>query len=514
MRPRAILASAILVLWAGVVATHVRREYFKPLAVRLEEGARGLAPGRHVYLVRMGGRAVGLANSQVDTTDTGFLLEDVLALDVPAQGELHSAEARTRVELDEGLRLRSFAFRLDSELGRYEVEGTARGDSLDLVLRTGGDEQRSRVRLDAAAVLPIAVPVRLAAAGELAAGTEFRVPLFDPSVLAVRDAVIRVLAHDTLVVPADTAVFDEESRRWSVAAYDTIPAWQVEQSMGGLAVSSWVDGDGHIVRAESALGFTLERLPFEVARDEWRASRADPRLAQGYGAIIEATAIASDVRRGDGPRDRLAVRLLDVDLEGFDLAGGRQRLRGDTLLVERESLEGLEAGYRLPYRGDAAVAAELEATPLVQAADPKIVAAARRIAAGSTDPVEVARRLNAWVYDALAKEITPSVPSARQVLDARRGDCNEHTVLYVALARALGLPARTAVGLVHVEGRFYYHAWPEVWLGEDWLAVDPTLGQFPADASHLRFLNGGLARQVELIRLIGKLQLDVLTADR
>jgi transglutaminase-like putative cysteine protease len=110
----------------------------------------------------------------------------------------------------------------------------------------------------------------------------------------------------------------------------------------------------------------------------------------------------------------------------------------------------------------------------------------------------------------LRKRITPSIPSALQVLDARQGDCNEHTVLYVALARSLGLPARTAVGLVHIRGRFYYHAWPEVWLGGEWIAIDPTLGQAPADASHLRFLVGGLARQVELVRLIGRLSVDIL----
>ena len=97
-----------------------------------------------------------------------------------------------------------------------------------------------------------------------------------------------------------------------------------------------------------------------------------------------------------------------------------------------------------------------------------------------------------------------------QVLESLQGDCNEHTVLYVALARSIGLPARTAVGLVHIRGRFYYHAWPEVMLQDRWVATDPTLGQHPADASHLRFLTGGLARQLELIRLIGKLRLDIL----
>jgi transglutaminase-like putative cysteine protease len=203
------------------------------------------------------------------------------------------------------------------------------------------------------------------------------------------------------------------------------------------------------------------------------------------------------------------VRLLNVDLTGFDLDGGRQTLRGDTLLIRRDRIAARSAGYSLPYRAGGDPAEQLAATPLVQADDARIVATARRIAAGSTAPAEVAERLNEWVYRSLRKEITPSIPSAVQVLESMEGDCNEHPVLYVALARALGLPTRKAVGVVHLDGRFFYHAWPEVWL-DDWVAVDPTLGQFPADPAHVRFLVGGLARQVELIRLIGRLELDII----
>jgi hypothetical protein len=46
----------------------------------------------------------------------------------------------------------------------------------------------------------------------------------------------------------------------------------------------------------------------------------------------------------------------------------------------------------------------------------------------------------------------------------------------------------------------------------DWVAVDPTFGQFPADAAHLRFVVGGLARQAELFRLIGNLKIQVVEA--
>lgn len=504
------LGTLIICSWVVVVALHARREYFKPVALRLEAAARLLEPGSSYYLARMGGHAVGLATSRLDTIPGGFLLSDQLMLEIPAQGTSQRAVLETRAELTSALALREFSFRLDSEVGRYEVQGRARGDTLlEFEIGAGSTVERSEVRVPADVVLPAALPLRLAAAGLLRTGADYQIQLFDPSTLSERSAQVRVLAYDTLIVP-DSAAYDPAGGGWLVGAYDTIPVWQIEESYGAMRTVSWLDADGRLVRAESPLGFTLERTAYELAREEWDRARRDPLLARGYGAIIEGTAIASDVDPGRvAALDQLAVRLLGVELEGFDLAGGRQRLQGDTLVVTRERLPELEVSYRLPYQGGGEAALELEATPLIQAADPRIVEAARRIAGDEHDPVRVARKLSDWVYRSLEKEVTLSVPSAVQVLEARRGDCNEHTVLYVALARALGLPARTAVGVVHLNGRFYYHAWPEVWLDE-WVAVDPTFGQAPADAAHLRFLVGGMARQVELIRLIGRLQLEVL----
>ncbi len=77
-----------------------------------------------------------------------------------------------------------------------------------------------------------------------------------------------------------------------------------------------------------------------------------------------------------------------------------------------------------------------------------------------------AEKLTRYVNALLDKKPTVSLPSAREVLRTKVGDCNEHTALYVAMARALGIPARIAVGLVYIHGAFYYHAWPEVYLDE------------------------------------------------
>ena len=110
----------------------------------------------------------------------------------------------------------------------------------------------------------------------------------------------------------------------------------------------------------------------------------------------------------------------------------------------------------------------------------------------------------------LEKKPTISLPSALEVLRTKVGDCNEHTALFVALARSIGIPARINVGLVYVHGAFYYHAWPEVYLDEGggrglWLPVDPTLNQFPADATHLRLARGGLDKQAAILPFVGRL---------
>lgn len=507
MTTRRVLATVILACWAGVVGWHVRREYFRPDAERLALGARSLAPGTHFFTVTMDGAAIGLATAKLDTIGSGFVLEDNLVLDVPALDTVARAVASTRVELDDSLSLVAFEFRLESAVGRFGAAGRRGADGALAVSLEGGGDSRP-VELEGGALLDAAVPVRLAAAGVLEPGREVTVRVFDPSTLSTRSATVRITARDTLILPDSVGL--DAAGRFIATGMDTIPVWRVEQEFGGVRIASWVDDDGMTVRAESPLGFTIERTAYELAQQAWNDARLDPKLAAGYGVLIEGTAVASDVALDDiEALDVLHVRLENVELAGFDLDGGRQTLRGDTLEIRRGRVP-VTAGYRLPWSGGGPVALELEATPLIQADDARLIEAARSATAGTADPLEAAVRLNAWVHETLRKEITPSIPSALQVLDARRGDCNEHTVLYVALARAIGLPARTAVGLVHIRGRFYYHAWPEVWLNGEWIALDPTLGQAPADASHIRFLVGGLARQVELVRLIGRLSVDIL----
>jgi transglutaminase-like putative cysteine protease len=323
---------------------------------------------------------------------------------------------------------------------------------------------------------------------------------------------IRIDAESLFVV-GDSARFERSDRRWVVAREDTVRAWRLStDGPGGFA--GWVDEQGRIVRLSQTLGFDLVRTAYEVAFENWRATRVrDGARVTRRRDVLETTAIAASVPMAREAVRTLRLRLRGVELGGFDLAGNGQRLAGDTIEILRARTDSLVTSYAaLRDRGARRLLApSLAPEPLVQSSHPEIRELAYRLKGSSGNPTEIARRLLGWVHDSLHKEVTVSVPSALQVLRARAGDCNEHTQLFVALARAVDIPARTAAGLAYIGGRFYYHAWPEVWLGR-WVPVDPTFGQFPADAAHIRFVYGGLGRQAELVRLMGTLRIDVLDA--
>ena len=505
----------------------MRREYFKPNAIRIREAALRVGPGAEFYTISMGGSAIGYASSTVDTTREGLRVQDLMVVDIDALGKVQRTQLGTNIRLTRDLRVRSFEATLTAPGGTFHARGDVEGDSVLTVSIDAGTSspQNTRIRLKRPLVLSSMVPLQLAFSHRLAPGQVYALPVLDPMLMEERDVTVRVLAESTLVVP-DSARLDSATRRWVPAREDTLRAWKVSEDYGGVSTESWIDRQGRVVSAVSPVGFRMQRTAFEMAVQNWRLDAASGRAAAaiarggtggggGGSDIIAATAITANVELAPENLGVLRVRLGNVQLGGFDLAGGRQVLEGDTLVVRRETGMGGLAGpqprlyvTRLPVR-DTALTAELASEPLVQSDDPRIQAQARQIAGRERRAGPAAELLTHWVFGNLKKEITISVPSAVQVLEDRRGDCNEHTVLYVALARALGLPARTAAGLVYLRGRFYYHAWPEVWLGQ-WVAVDPTFDQFPADASHLRFVIGGLARQVELLRLIGRLQVTVV----
>jgi transglutaminase-like putative cysteine protease len=505
-------AALILVAWAVSLGWLVRRELGQTPTARLTEAALSVAPGAAFYRLDLGGQQVGLTSVTIDTVETGLAVTDVLALDVAALGALHRTRAISRSRVNRALRLQSVDAQFMSDLGRYAAHAVVSGDTLlTVTLGWGNALATTHVPLTSSIVLPSLLPLRLAFGGELKPGRAYAVSVFDPLLFTARSVRVRVAAESTLVV-SDSASYDSTAMAWVPATLDTVRAFGIEQEAGGIRTRAWIDAQGRVVRSESPVAFTMERSVFEIAavnfrhRDTVRLVRAS--AAPGPGEVIPITAVAARAPLRPDTAGTVAVRLRGVDLGGLALASARQRLAGDTLIVRRESASALEARYRLPAR-DAALRPFLTPEPLIQSDHPRLQAQARLIVGAERDPAQAARLLLAWVHRHLAHRAAGGIPSALQALTAAQGDCNEATALYVALARAVGLPARAAAGLLALGGRFYYHAWPEVYLS-DWVAVDPLLDEFPADAAHLRFVVGALARQAELLPRIGRLTLEML----
>ena len=512
-------AIGILAVWVLSVGWLVKRELFRSTGARLADAALSVPPGSMFYRLDLGSQQVGFSSTTLDTLTDSIRVQDAFVLDVAAVGKLRRTTVRSVAFLSRTLRLQRVDVNFDGDIGTFVAHGRVIGDTLLRVsIVSDNDSQVTRIPLTGPITLPSLLPLRLAFGGELRHGRSYSARLFDPLLLATRDVTVRMVAESTLVV-ADSADLDSTTMAWGPEHFDTVRAFRIDHEAHGVRATNWIDAQGRVVIASSPVGFAMERSAFEIAYENFRR-RDTARVARNSANpdpadVIPVTALTAGVRASPpGPGlARIRVRLSGVDLTGFDrLLGGspRQRLTGDTLEVTREGALPVHAApYRLPSR-DSALARWLQPEPLVQSWDPRIAAQARLVI-GTRDksPARAAELLTHWVHANVRREVAKTVPSAEKVLETRRGDCNAFTTLYVAMARSAGLPARTVSGLLYLNGRFYYHAWPEVYLG-DWVAVDPTFDQYPADAAHLRFAIGGLARQVELFPLVGRLTLEVL----
>jgi hypothetical protein len=532
------LSLVTLVAWVvsmGVLVTRAYLQASSNLAVDLARYGSA-AEWRGVYYR---GEKVGFTVSQTVPTGEGFELQEDGRLQMSLLGATTAATIRTKAQVDRAFVLRSFEFSLDPGTGPVAISGRVDGPHLSLTIRTPSGMQTEERELADVPVLGLNLFRRLASQG-LKAGSRQEWLVFDPATLRNQPVVVDIGKREIVNVDAGAPI--RVGRREVLrTASRSIPAFKVDMTFAGLRTTSWVTDTGEVVREESPTGLMSVRESPETAR----------RMAIGgriQGDLLEAAAVVplrtATSRRLDDPRDvrRLELQLEGIDLTSPDLQGAGQSVHGAVMeIVDARSLHAFPADADLrPY---------LDPEPLIESDDPAIRAAARAATEGVAGTRAQAERLTRRVNAMLDKKPTVSLPSAREVLRTKVGDCNEHTALYVAMARAAGIPSRIAVGLVYTRGAFYYHAWPEVFVDEArgpatlrepqgrlepgreatgsgqgpstgsgrsrgvWLPVDPTFNQFPADATHVRLARGGLDRQAAILPLVGKLKMTILDVD-
>jgi transglutaminase-like putative cysteine protease len=492
--PRALtrtLSFLAVAAWLGQMGVLLRHAFSStPVALAADLAQYGSTAKWNGIYYR--GDKIGFTVGQTTPIDDGYEIREDGRYQMVLLGSPSAVRTSTRAIVDRSFSLRRFEFSLDPGTGPIAISGRLEGLRLHLRIRNSAGAREETRELDEPPALPLNLPRSLAARG-LETGQTFEVSVFDPTTLRNAPMTVEVQAREVVR-----------------AAGRPVPAFRMESRFAGVVTRSWITDVGEVVKEESPTGFLVVRETPERARALAVPGEVQTDLLQA------AALVPSPPRRIDDPTtvQLLRIRLSGAgDFDGSDLQGAGQETDGEVIEV-RDPRE------LVPGPRDPDLERHLRPEPLIESdAEPIRAEAERGVALATDDARSRAERLLRHVHSLLEKKPTVSLPSALEVLKTRVGDCNEHTALYVAMARSLGIPARIAVGLVYMSGSmggaFYYHAWAEVWIDEEdgrglWLPVDPTLNQFPADATHVRLVRGGLARQAAILSLFGQAELSVL----
>ena len=478
-----IIRLTIIVTWMLLMGVLVQRTYFNAAESysNLNRTGQQLRPREEWMGIYWGDDKVGYAVSKIKKAFKGYEIYEQGIMDLTVMGTPQRIDTQITSQVDNAFMLKSFEFRMLSNLFSFQAKGTIKGKELHMDLLSGGSVKKSVIPLKEIPCLASSLKPMMLADG-LMVGKKLRYHVFDPSSMSTTP--VEVLVEG----------IEEVSLRGN-----QIDCYRIKSTFKGIELRSWIDEDGSTVKEESPLGLMLlKESKTDALTENWGETTKD---------LVAASAIAVNRPIMIADPSYLKVRIENVNLEEFDLSSHRQKRSGNVLEITREDLSGVTS-YTIPYtKGD--MKSYLAPTAFLQSTDKTLVRKAQEIVGSERDALEAVKRIQAWVYRTIEKKPTLSIPSALDVLKVKVGDCNEHSTLFVALCRALGIPSKLSAGIVYAQGSFYYHAWAEVFVGR-WVSIDPTMDQLPVDATHICFVEGGLDKQLEIIKLIGVVTLEVM----
>jgi hypothetical protein len=381
--------------------------------------------------------------------------------------------------------LNAFEFRIHSGEHVMKMAATIKEGKLEGEIDTGGEKIPLSFNVSKNIMLSDITGAASMNIPDLKPGRDLYVDSFDPMTLAVAKTRVRCVGEEVITV-----------------AGERVQAKLITTESKAMTTRAWVAPSGEVVRAETPLGFRLEKI-----RPEDAFKQDESGDASSFVKIMSIEPTGKTPARDIG---RMVVKLTGVSQNVRPPEDDTQKRSDITYTIARPTEPG-ETTTPIPPDPEM-FAKELESDPFIQANHPKIMEKAAEITKDAVGPWVRAKRICEWVNTNLKKVNVVSIPSALEVLQTAEGDCNEHTVLFAALARAAGIPTRVAIGLTWSETykAFYYHAWPEVYVDGRWIWMDPTFGQNVADASHIKLLNGNIEKWMQLTSFLGQLKIEVV----
>ncbi len=465
-----VLKIVLVLFWLFLIVLLVREKFF--FSGRSNVQPFSLKEGDYWIGIFYQGKRAGFCH--IVKKLTSIKLDGELYLNFLGKKECVTLNGLSLIETNG--KLNSFSFRVISGKYKFAAHGLADGEEILVKINTGSSST-TQMRINRAHPLGgFCIPEF----DELSPGARKKVDLFNP-ITGMREMMtVEMLGYEYL-----------QGARVGTAKIDYY----------GSTSKFWIAGDGEILKAEIPPGFTLVREKKENAvciREVPEEELVD----------IISTVTVDAGREIENPHllKKMVVKMDGISFNEVDVNSERQKVLGDGLIeISRASL--LKDTLEFPVKDDE-FKRFLSPSLLIDSNDEKIMRKASQIAGDEKNLWEAAKKINNWLFKEIRKVPVAGVPSSIQVLDSMEGDCNEHTFLFVALARSIGLPADVCTGLAYYNGKFYYHAWPRVFVGS-WIEMDPTLNQPLVDATHIKLIDGGLDRQMALAGIVGKIKLKI-----
>lgn len=281
-----------------------------------------------------------------------------------------------------------------------------------------------------------------------------------------------------------------------------------------LTGAVWIDASGETIKTHSeVMNLDSYRVSKAVALDERDAS-----FDMTADLTIRLERPAQGAHSAAAARYRVTLDNGDPSAAFVNCPGQHVKSQGGH--VAEITVFGLRPDRPVPADSAAeqpADADDLQPNNFIQSDDKRVVAMAAEAAGSETDPWKVAQALENCVHRIITKkDFSQAFATAAEVAQSREGDCTEHAVLLAALARARGIPARVAIGLVWIESRraFGYHMWTEVYVQSRWIALDATLAQGGIGGGHLKLAHTNLkgasaySNFLPVVQVIGHLTID------
>jgi len=190
----------------------------------------------------------------------------------------------------------------------------------------------------------------------------------------------------------------------------------------------------------------------------------------------------------DPPPDRIVSRDIDGNVIEFWDLSETAREGKDITVTRRIRFTACETAFRIdpakvgPYDPDDPVYRYYTRTQEFLESTPEVHALAKEIVGDEANPYLQARAVFAWCVDNIAY-VYPPDRGILHSLPRGTGDCGEYSLIFVALCRSVGIPARVVNGHWCCKAKKNYHVWNEFFLpGYGWVPADATDGRTNQEA--------------------------------